>query len=158
MSMNWKDRWSIGATMVADAFIDEYMAGANGEYVKVYLYILRHQGEELTVESIADALDHTESDVRRAVSYWEKLGILSGAENEKKQEGELSWAADPAASCAEAKEETAASADRAPVYSAAQVNRLCGDEEFSQLLYIAQKYLNKVFLGKILLPNLILNH
>ena len=38
MSMNWKDRWSIGATMVADAFIDEYMAGANGEYVKVYLY------------------------------------------------------------------------------------------------------------------------
>ena len=32
MSMNWKDRWSIGATMVADAFIDEYMAGANGEY------------------------------------------------------------------------------------------------------------------------------
>ena len=70
--------------MVADAFIDEYMAGANGEYVKVYLYILRHQGEELTVESIADALDHTESDVRRAVSYWEKLGILSGAENEKK--------------------------------------------------------------------------
>ena len=45
MSMNWKDRWSIGATMVADAFIDEYMAGANGEYVKVYLYILRHQGE-----------------------------------------------------------------------------------------------------------------
>lgn len=30
MSMNWKDRWSIGATMVADAFIDEYMAGANG--------------------------------------------------------------------------------------------------------------------------------
>ena len=145
MSMNWKDRWSIGATMVADAFIDEYMAGANGEYVKVYLYILRHQGEELTVESIADALDHTESDVRRAVSYWEKLGILSGAENEKKQEGELPWAADPAASCAEAKEETAASADRAPVYSAAQVNRLCGDEEFSQLLYIAQKYLNKVF-------------
>lgn len=39
MSMNWKDRWSIGATMVADAFIDEYMAGAKGEYVKVYLYI-----------------------------------------------------------------------------------------------------------------------
>ena len=56
MSMNWKDRWSIGATMVADAFIDEYMAGANGEYVKVYLYILRHQGEELTVESIRNPM------------------------------------------------------------------------------------------------------
>ena len=87
MSMNWKDRWSIGATMVADAFIDEYMAGANGEYVKVYLYILRHQGEELTVESIADALDHTESDVRRAVSYWEKLGIFPGQKMRKSRKG-----------------------------------------------------------------------
>lgn len=145
MGMNWKDRWSIGATMVADAFIDEYMAGANGEYVKVYLYILRHQGEALTVEAIADALNHTESDVRRAVSYWEKMGILSGTENKENQEEELSLSGESAASSAEAKEEAAASADRAPVYSAAQVNRLCGDEEFSQLLYIAQKYLNKVF-------------
>ena len=32
-----------------------------------------------------------------------------------------------------------------PVYSAEQVNRLSQDEEFSQLLYIAQKYMNKVF-------------
>ncbi len=145
MGMNWKDRWSIGATMVADVFIDEYMAGANGEYVKVYLYILRHQEEELTVEAIADALNHTESDVRRAVSYWEKLGILSGAEKEEKQEMERSPAAEPDVLRTEAQEETAASADQAPVYSAAQVNRLCGDEDFSQLLYIAQKYLNKVF-------------
>ena len=87
MSMNWKDRWSIGATMVADAFIDEYMAGANGEYVKVYLYILRHQGEELTVESIADALDHTESDVRRAVSYWENWGFFPGQKMRKSRKG-----------------------------------------------------------------------
>lgn len=143
MGMNWKDRWSIGATMVADVFIDQYMAGANGEYVKVYLYILRHQGEELTVEAIADALNHTESDVRRAVAYWEKLGILSGSEKEEKRDDRL--AGEMPDSGAEAREETAVSADRAPVYSAAQVSRLCGDEEFSQLLYIAQKYLNKVF-------------
>lgn len=143
MGVNWKDRWSIGATMVADMFIDEYMAGANGEYVKVYLYILRHQGEELTVEAIADALNHTESDVRRAVSYWEKLGILSGEEKAGQQE--IPQSTEPPVSHTEAREEMAASADRAPVYSAAQVNRLCGDEEFSQLLYIAQKYLNKVF-------------
>ena len=32
-----------------------------------------------------------------------------------------------------------------PVYSTEQVNRLAQDEEFSQLLYIAQKYMNKVF-------------
>lgn len=31
------------------------------------------------------------------------------------------------------------------MYSTEQVNRLAQDEEFSQLLYIAQKYMNKVF-------------
>lgn len=30
--------------MVANEFIDRYMAVANGEYVKVYLYLLRHDG------------------------------------------------------------------------------------------------------------------
>lgn len=32
-----------------------------------------------------------------------------------------------------------------PVYSQDQVNRLQGDGEFSELLYIAQRYLNKIF-------------
>ncbi len=62
--------------MVANEFIDKYMAGANGEYVKVYLYILRHEGQVRDVGQIADALDHTESDVKRAVGYWARLGVL----------------------------------------------------------------------------------
>ena len=61
---------------LANEFIDTYMA-ANGEYVKVYLYVLRHQGEDITIELIADALNHTESDVRRALSYWKKAGVLT---------------------------------------------------------------------------------
>ena len=82
MGVNFKDRWSVPSTAVAHEFIDEYMARANGAYVKVYLFVLRHQGEDLTIEGIADALDHTESDVRRALAYWEKLGILSGTRKE----------------------------------------------------------------------------
>ena len=35
MSRIFKDRLSTGVTPVADAFIDNYMAAANGEYVKV---------------------------------------------------------------------------------------------------------------------------
>ena len=66
MGGNMKDRWSVPVTAVANEFIDTYMAAANGEYVKVYLYVLRHQGEDITIELIADALNHTESDVRRA--------------------------------------------------------------------------------------------
>ena len=79
MGGNLKDRWSVPSTVVAHEFIDEYMAAANGEYVKVYLYVLRHQDEEITIEQIADALNHTESDVRRALSYWEKQGVITAA-------------------------------------------------------------------------------
>ena len=32
--------------------------------------------EDLTLEQIADALNHTEADVRRAVNYWQKAGVL----------------------------------------------------------------------------------
>ena len=54
------------------------MPGANGEFVKLYLYLLRcaGTGRELSISSIADFFDHTEKDVRRALSYWEKLKLL----------------------------------------------------------------------------------
>ena len=41
--------------------------------------------------------------------------------------------------------ETAVSAAARKPYSQEQVNRLSEDEDFTQLLYIAQKYMNKVF-------------
>ena len=66
----------LNATMVANEFIDCYMAEANGEYVKVYLYIQRHQGQIQNVTQIADALDHTESDIKRALVYWMRQGVL----------------------------------------------------------------------------------
>lgn len=66
----------LNATMVANEFIDRYMAGANGEYVKVYLYILRHEGQVWDAGQIADDLNHTESDVRRAIGYWIRQGVL----------------------------------------------------------------------------------
>ena len=148
MAVRMKDRWEVQATLVANEFIDEYMAQANGEYVKVYLYLLRHQGEEITVEAIASALDHTESDVKRALTYWQKKGILenpepayeSPAENGPEYGRTGKGTYDQAET---AEKETSES--QTPVYSAGQVQRLSGDEEFSQLLYIAQKYLNKVF-------------
>lgn len=72
-------KFQIEATLVANEFIDRYMADANGEYVKVYLYLLRHASEKLDVGTIADALNHTEADVKRAVLYWQKAGALKGA-------------------------------------------------------------------------------
>ena len=56
MELSFKNRFSAVITVVANEFIDQYMADANGEYVKVYLYLLRHEGGEITVEAVADAL------------------------------------------------------------------------------------------------------
>lgn len=228
MGVNFKDRWSVPSTAVAHEFIDQYMAVANGEYVKVYLFVLRHQGEDITIERIADALDHTESDVRRALAYWEKLGILAGTRKEApascaamgRQDSGPAQPRDASAGPQPARTQASRSLevheppahdqgfggygtngamsreihaqgaeiqvayaqgpevrgthgqgtgiqdahaqgtvgqgrreqgqtsreDRdKPVYSAEQVNRFSQDEGFSQLLYIAQKYLNKVF-------------
>ena len=67
-----------GVTLIENVFIDQYMPGANGEFVKLYLYLLRcaGTGRELSISSIADFFDHTEKDVRRALAYWEKLSLL----------------------------------------------------------------------------------
>ncbi|MBQ7507495.1 MAG: DnaD domain protein [Lachnospiraceae bacterium] len=66
-------------TKVPNVFIDEYMGDANGEYVKIYLYLLRcmsSREETVSITRMADKFDHTEKDVRRALLYWEKVKLL----------------------------------------------------------------------------------
>lgn len=75
-----KSSESAGMTSISNYFLDYYMPRANGEYVKVYLYLLRALNRPdlaLSVAGLADALDRTESDILRALKYWEKQGILS---------------------------------------------------------------------------------
>ena len=57
-------------------FIDKYMLKANGDYIKVYLFMLRNAGRLINPEIIADALELTIKDVERAIAYWCKSGIL----------------------------------------------------------------------------------
>lgn len=67
-------------TMVSNQFIDNFMPEANGEFVKVYLYLLRciHSHAYIcTISSIADKFNHTEMDVVRALRYWQKMELLS---------------------------------------------------------------------------------
>ncbi len=74
-----------GVTVVKNTFIDQYMPQANGEFVKVYLYLLRcaNTGRELSLSSIADVLEHTENDVRRALLYWEKQDLIHMKANQR---------------------------------------------------------------------------
>jgi DnaD/phage-associated family protein len=64
---------------VSDIFIDQYMPKANGEFVKVYLYLLRATGSGAgiaTISEIADHFSNTEADIIRALNYWASEGIL----------------------------------------------------------------------------------
>lgn len=69
----------IDATIVSNRFIDEYMAEANDAQLKIYLYLLRmmNAGRTFSISGIADAFNHTEKDVMRALKYWEKCKVLS---------------------------------------------------------------------------------
>lgn len=152
-----------GVTVISNEFIDKHMAGANGEYVKVYLCILRNGGAVSSAAKLADELNSTEADVRRALVYWERAGLLELSDNAVSPEpgnqpgqGYKREAAlqDGGCSAAAGRELPAAGSSAFPRAEAPAAGRpsgnavLCGlngNEEFSQLLYIAQKYLNRTF-------------
>lgn len=75
-----RNRFQGNTTLIENEFIDKYMANANGEYVKVYLLLLRHLSNpcvSLSISMMADLLENTEGDILRALKYWEKEGLLS---------------------------------------------------------------------------------
>lgn len=127
-------------TLLENEFIDEYMPKANGEYVKVYLLLLRYMGDpsaELTVSGIADILDCTEKDVTRALNYWKKQGLVDYEPVTKeiqdiRKDGGLG------------KTSASASGDTAEKKSAAQTppsqkNR----REFREAMHVTEQYLGK---------------
>ena len=78
-TLTLKNKFQTNATLLPNDFIDNYMVDANGEFVKVYLFLLRHLDDpcsSLTLTMIADCLNNTEADVLRAFRYWEKKGLL----------------------------------------------------------------------------------
>lgn len=79
MSQEIRLRGQSNTTQISNEFIDRFMVDANGEYVKVYLYLIRcinSNPDNLSISSIADHLDNTEKDVKRALQYWEKKNLL----------------------------------------------------------------------------------
>lgn len=76
------------ATCVSNLFIDQYMPSANGEYVKVYLYLLRSLNDPQTscdLAQMADLFEYSQRDLSRALVYWERMGLLELRYNESKE-------------------------------------------------------------------------
>ena len=67
-------------TVLSNRFIDNFMPRANGEFVKVYIYLLRVVSaapSSFNLEDMADRLLCTDRDVSRALKYWEAEKLIS---------------------------------------------------------------------------------
>ena len=65
-------------SLISNHFIDYYMTDANGEFVKVYLYLVRLMSSKspVSVAGIADHFNLTEKDICRAIRYWISEDVL----------------------------------------------------------------------------------
>ncbi len=152
-TLTLKNRFQTNATLLPNDFIDNYMIDANGEFVKVYLFLLRHLDDpcsSITIATIADCLNNTENDILRAFRYWEKQGLLRLEHDpDGKITGlELQKTARPNKTAAVSKDTLEISAQKAPAATAASrkavpINSFRAQKEIKSLLFIAEQYLGK---------------
>lgn len=63
---------------VYNTFVDKYIKDANGSFIKVYLYIVRHASTgSITLDRIAEDTGLIKSDVVSALKYWNKMNVIS---------------------------------------------------------------------------------
>lgn len=154
-----KQDGSFDATYVPNTFIDKYMTHADGEFVKIYLYLLRCMNgpaRTLTVSDIADKFDNTERDVKRALKYWEKMNLLRLEYEDETLSGICLTSSSTVANVPAtqtrvhsfvnvertAPVKTVSSLNAAdPVISKEQLAQFSEDETVQELMFVAERYL-----------------
>lgn len=146
------------ATVLDNEFIDHYMVRANGEYVKVYLLLLRHMNQSsgyLSVSELADLLECTEKDILRALRYWKSEGLLDYLDDTPDDPSPKSTAPSPAASSglhdvqsgymtsSKPADSVSDSAALASTTNIQQYRSRKERAEFKELLFVAEQYLGK---------------
>ena len=118
-------------TAVPDDFIENFMVTANGDYVKIYLYLLYcvKNDKMLSVSSLADLFQCTENDIKRALKYWESKSLLSIEEIFGEETPEAI--------------SVPISVPEKHAYSAGEMKRLKDQEEIRLLLVACEAYLQK---------------
>ncbi|MCM1162426.1 MAG: DnaD domain protein [Roseburia sp.] len=150
----YKDNYS-DATVISNCFIDDYMKDANDAQLKIYLYLIRMMSANLptSISDIADKFNLTERDIIRALKYWEekKLLILDYNESshisgihiqdlDKMPKGEI---VPLARKVAPAPAKVEKKAMEKPKYTPSQLRAFKDDEVFSEIIFIAEQYLEK---------------
>ncbi len=138
--------FSNNMTAVSNYFIDYYMPQASGEYVKLYLCLLRQVAEHdsISLEAIAELFDYTERDVRRGLQYWADQGLLDLACD---SDGSISDLVFLEVQKPQAVRQAAASTTPQPepssrhTLSKDRMAALKDQQDIRQLLFIAESYL-----------------
>ena len=149
------------ATSVSNIFIDEYMTDANGEFVKIYLYLLRQLNAPdaaFSISAMADKFEHTEKDIKRALSYWERMHLLrleyDAKDNltgvcflntvSRKNSDEKTAAGKSAAVAGITSDSSAPAAPEQKTYSAEEISMFRRQDAVAELLFIAERYLGRM--------------
>ena len=134
--------FSQDVTVIANEFLDRFLPEANGDFLRICLYLMRIAGsgsEVLSLCSVADRMNCTETDVTRALRYWEKEGVLS-----------LNWDEDGSISdiaftsyCKAAVRTDVPAAEKSSDITTKRLKELGEQEDIRELLFIAQQYIGK---------------
>lgn len=71
---------------IPSCVVDEHMKLAGAAQLKVLLYMLRHCGDEVTLDALAFAIGQKPSDTQDALDYWINCGLLSESDIHSKPE------------------------------------------------------------------------
>ncbi|MEY8391660.1 DnaD domain protein [Lachnospiraceae bacterium] len=149
-------------TTIDNRFIDQYMTEANGEFVKIYLYLLRCMNSpdcSFSISRAADKFNHTEKDIQRALKYWEKMNLLQleyaqdnsiagiyfleseAAAVREDDSVPLKKTAAPVRKTARTADELTAAPVRRTAYTADELKAFREKEEVQELMFVAESYL-----------------
>ena len=148
-----------GYTLLPDEFTDKYMASANGEFVKVYICLLRlarRENSTLDISAMADLLACTERDIRRALDYWAGKNLVSLSFSDGGELLSLSLCPFPGREVAplpSSSGKNPADSSRKPSDCAGEsgrhaltperISELRQDQAIIQLLYVAEQYIGR---------------
>lgn len=148
-------------TFVPNQFIDNYLSNSNGDFIKVYLFLLRCMSKSIQSISSADIADNlhlTEADVSRALKYWESNKVMYieyendveivaikfnslDAINVSNKESINSKVESTVTS---QQLEARVNISTKPQYEINEMTNFMSQPDYKQLIYITQKYLGKM--------------
>lgn len=107
--------WVCDSLTIPMKMVNRCLDEANESQLKIYLYLLKNSGKDISVSQIADYFNYSEQDVNRALRFWNR--------NNVKEEGKVVEFA------------------KRPVYSSKKMAEFAQIPEVSQLLFVAEQYM-----------------